>query len=95
MPFVMCLAAIQTAVAQFDDWQHPWKFHDAVSSTLPSNEKAEFETVWQTAMDDKHWNAADFQQCAANAIAAVEVLFPRLETRAVKAIVNAAAYQWK
>jgi hypothetical protein len=58
----MSLDDLQTVVSQFDDWQHPWTFHDAVASRLASTQKDQFESVWHAAMDPTHWKSADFQQ---------------------------------
>jgi hypothetical protein len=93
--FVMCLANLQTAIAQFAQWEHPWKFYTSVRSALTASDQAQFEAVWQTALATEHWKSTDLQQCAAHAAAAISQAYPGLEAGSVHAIANAAAYRWK
>lgn len=87
---------IASAICRFDDWGRPWQFAPFVAESLGAMDAELFGEVWAEAVDERHWLQASDLPGGANA--ASEVLsarFPWLPPEAVKALANAAAYQWR
>lgn len=97
--FFICLMSAQkqivSAICKFDDWSHPWRFASSVTESLGAADAKLFEEVWAEAGDQKHWLEASDLPAATAASEALTARFPWLSPEAVKAIANAAAYQWR
>ena len=87
--------AIRDAVANFSNWQHPWRFHDEVLSALGPEAQQSFELVWQRVVAYEHWNSPDLVACAEASAIALVAEFPALDDSTVGAIARAAAYLWR
>jgi hypothetical protein len=86
--------AVQTAIAHFKDWNSPWTFCDFVQRSLSIGDREHFEAIWREAIRAEHWDSAKLQDGTANAEGALTRRIPHLEVGVIKAIANAAAYQW-
>ena len=100
MRTVICLMSAPTrvvsAILGFDDWSYPWRFAASVTESLGAADARLFEEVWAEAGDEKHWlQATDLPSGAKAASESLTTCFPWLPPEAVKALANAAAYQWR
>jgi hypothetical protein len=83
------------AISHFEDWSHPWKFFEFVRASLNVRDQSLFDVIWHEANRFDHWDSPTLQDGAANAERGLKQTFPGLKQDAIKAVANAAAYQWK
>jgi hypothetical protein len=52
---------LETKIAEFNDWSHPWTFYAFVSGDceINSSELAQFRELWEKASAFEHWNSVD------------------------------------
>ena len=87
---------VVSAVLSFDDWSHPLRFAPSVIESLDAADAKLFDQVWAEAGDEKHWlQATGLSSGADMASKSLTARFPWLPPKAVKAVANAAAYQWR
>ena len=90
------LEDLSSAVANFAEWQAPWRFADSVRESLRSEaSRVVFEAAWGAALASDHWTSDDLSACAAQAESALREAFPAFPRHVTAAIVRAAAYQWR
>lgn len=82
------------AILEFDDWNHPGRFFDAVinSPQLSDEEREVFRAMWDAAFLGDLWNDGDLALCARQARAAVQARFPQLDPDAAEAIARGASW---
>jgi len=88
---------LSEAIIRFDQWRHPWEFHDSVirARGLSRADRKLFEAAWQEALDFAHWQSADLARCAQLAQAAVRARFPSLSEEACSAIARGASFEMR
>ena len=88
---------VNDAIVSYRDWSHPWMFYHYVKTRLGHRESSQalFEDVWRETLDDRYWRLADLNSSAECAISGVREKFPTMSEAALRAIANAAAYEWK
>lgn len=89
---------INHVIANFDAWHEPWSFTDIVAQRLSRRSKGSlslFESIWAEAMAPRNWNATDLAACAETTARSIHAKFPKLSERSMKAIINAAAFNWR
>ena len=86
---------VRTAICGFDDWRHPWRFHEAVTTSLDPSDAELFQHVWREATDASHWSESDLSACAKRAESHLRSRFPFLGSKAARAVANGAAYEWR
>lgn len=84
-------------IVSYPTWERPWGFDQWVIDAIGTNEadRTLFEAARSEAGHARHWTEGDLAQCARRAEMAVRARFPELSDDAARAIVNAAAYQWR
>ena len=91
-------ANIISAIEGFSNWERPWEFFSAVSSSpvLSDEDRAELEKIWAFAAEKTAWmSCKDLSEGCANATAKLAASYPWLPKSALSQLVNGAAYQWR
>ncbi len=90
------MKTLEEKIIEFDNWSHPWKFHECIISdkTLSEAELQLFEEIWKRAGNFKFWDNADLSLCAQKSRTFIAENY-ELADQSVANIVRALSYQWK
>lgn len=87
--------AIRDAVAAFTASGRPVGFYDSVWSMLDADAQRVFVLLWERATRSELWMSSDLAACTRAAASSLKGEFGHLDMGTIKAIANAAAFEWR
>lgn len=89
-------SSLLEAIESFDDWNRPWTFYPTVTQSVSVADSERFEAIWSAATSADLWvTRDDFCKTADKAEIYIAEKFTELSSKAVKQVVNGAAYKWR
>ena len=89
-------SSLLAAIESFDDWNRPWTFYPTVIQLVSAADSERFETIWSAATSEGLWvTRDDLCKSAEEAEIFIAEKFTELSAKAVRQVVNGAAYQWR